>query len=64
METGKKVYENMLPTYRKAWANGFVNEILWFDAIKKDYIYLSYTKVSDLKFLDDRHLGSVEICRQ
>lgn len=53
-EARKKVYDNMLPSYRKALANVFVNEILWFEAMKKDHFYLSvkYT-VSDLKLLDD-----------
>ena len=44
----------MLPTYRKALVNVFVDEMLWFHAMKKDRIYLSVkTKVSDLKLLDD-----------
>ena len=53
-EARKKVYDNMLPIYRKALANVFVNEILWFEAMKKDRIYLSVKiTVSDLKLLDD-----------
>ena len=38
---------NMLPTYRKAVANIFVNEILWFHFIWKVSIFLS------VKLLDD-----------
>ena len=53
-EARKKVYDNMLPTYRKALANVFVKEILWFEAMKKERIYLSVKNtVSDLKLLDD-----------
>ena len=47
------MYDNMLPIYRKALANVFVNEILWFEAMKKDPFYLSVKNtVSDLKLLD------------
>lgn len=50
----KKVYDIMLPTYRKVLANVFVNEILWFEAMKKDRTYLTVKKtVSDLKLYDD-----------
>ena len=50
----KRVYDNMLPTYRKALANIFVNEMLWFHAMRKDPVFLSVkTTVSDLKLLDD-----------
>ena len=50
----KRVYDNMLPTYRKALANIFVNEMLWFHPIRKDLVFLSLTTtVSDLKLLDD-----------
>ena len=37
----KNEYDNMLPTYRKALANVFVDEILWVEAMKKDRIYLA-----------------------
>ena len=40
-DTKKEVYDNMLPTYRKASANVFVDEILWFEVMKKDRIYLA-----------------------
>ena len=44
----------MLPTYRKALANIFVNEMLWFHVMRKDPIFLSVkTTVSDLKLFDD-----------
>ena len=50
----KRVYDNMLPTYRKALVNVFVDEMLWFYAMKKDRIYLSVKNtVSSLKLLDD-----------
>ena len=29
----KRVYDNILPTYRKALVNVFVDEMLWFDAM-------------------------------
>ena len=31
----KRVYD-MLPTYRKALVNVFVNELLWFHAMRND----------------------------
>ena len=40
----KRVYDNMLPTYRKALVNIFVDGMLWFHAMKKDRIYLSVKK--------------------
>ena len=44
----------MLPAYRKALANSFVNEMLWFHAMRKDPIFLSVkTTVSDLKLIED-----------
>ena len=44
----------MLQAYRKALANSFVNEMLWFHAMRKNSIFLSVkTTVSDLKLLDD-----------
>ena len=50
----ERVYDNMLPIYRKALANIFVNEMLWFHVMRKDPIFLSVnTTVSDLKLLDD-----------
>ena len=50
----KRVYDNMLPTYRKALGNIFFNEMLWFRAMRKDPVFLSVkTTVSDLKLLDD-----------
>ena len=40
--------------YRKALANIFVNEMLWFHAMRKDSVFLSVKNtVSDLKLLDD-----------
>ena len=53
----------MLPTYRKALANIFVNEILWFSAMKKDSIYLSVKNTpADLKLLDDYDNDEVWKC--
>lgn len=53
-EARKKVYHNMLPIYRKALANVFVDEILWFEAMKRDRIYLAMKNtVSDLKLVED-----------
>ena len=50
----KRVYDNMLPGYRKALANIFVNEMLWFHAMRKDPIFLTVkTTVSDLKLIKD-----------
>ena len=50
----KRVYDNMLPTYRKAFANIFVTEMLWFHAMRKDPVYLSVKNtVSDLKLIED-----------
>ena len=50
----KRVYDSMLPIYRQASANIFVNEMLWFHAMRKDPVFLSVkTTVSDLKLLDD-----------
>ena len=50
----KRVYDNMLPTYRKALANILVNEMLCFHAMRKDPVFLSVkTTVSVLKLLDD-----------
>ena len=37
----KRVYDNMLPVHRKAYANIFVNEMLWFHATRKDPTFLS-----------------------
>ena len=37
----QRVYDNMLPTHRKALANIFVNEMLWFYAMRKDPVFLS-----------------------
>ena len=50
----KRVYDNMLPAYRKALANIFVNEMLWFHAMRKDPVFLTVkTTVSDLKLIED-----------
>ena len=53
----KKVYHDMLPMYRTALANVFVDELLWFEAMKRDRIYSIYSAmnntVSDLKLLED-----------
>ena len=50
----KRVYDNMLPAYRKALATIFVNEMLWFHAMRKDPIFLSVkSQVSDLKLIED-----------
>ena len=44
----------MLPAYRKALANIFVTEMLWFHAMRKDPNFVSLkTTVSDLKLLED-----------
>ena len=49
----KRVYVYMLPTYRKALVHVFVNEMLWFHAMRNDHVFLSVkTTVSDLKLLD------------
>ena len=46
----KRVYDNMLPAFRKVLSNIFVNEMLWFHATRKDPSFLSVkTTVSDLK---------------
>ena len=48
------MYDNMLPAQRKELANIFVNEKLWFHAMRNDPISLSMkTTVSDLKLLED-----------
>ena len=50
----KRVYDNMLPTYRKALPNIFVHEMLWFHAMRKDTFFLFVkTTVSDLKLIED-----------
>ena len=57
------MYDNMLPIYRKALANVFVNEILWFEDMKKDPFYLSVKNtVSDLKLLDGYDTEEVWKC--
>ena len=50
----ERIYKNMLPAFRKAMADAFVNVILWFHAMQKEPIYLSIKKtVSNLKYMDD-----------
>ena len=50
----ERIYRNMLPAFRKAMADAFVNVILWFHAMQKEPIYLSIKKtVSNLKYMDD-----------
>ena len=44
-----QVYENMLPTYRKAMMINFIDKVSWFSTMKKDPNSLSIKEdVSDL----------------
>ena len=53
-DTRKRMYDNMLPTYRRALVNVFVTVVLWFSAMRKDRICLSVKNTaSALKLLDD-----------
>ena len=53
-EARKKVYHNILPIYRKALENFFIDDILWCEAMKRDRIYSAMKNtVSDFKLLED-----------
>ena len=50
----KQVYDNMLPTYRKASLNVFVDEMLRFHVMKKDYLLIR--KKHDFRIETSRRL--------
>lgn len=53
-EARKQVYQNMRSVFRKAVSGVFMDRIMWFNAVRKDYVYKSIKKTANnFMVLDD-----------